>query len=73
MSKSKSDKTGLLLGGLLLTVGAGVGIYYLVRDNSSEATRGIGLLSDWNSQTVSDWRLQQMKLARQRQGVPQIY
>lgn len=70
---SKSDKTGLLLGGLVLAVGAGFGIYYLVRDNGSEPTRGIGMLSDWNSQTVSDWRLQQMKLARQRQGVPQIY
>lgn len=76
-----SKKTGLILGGLILTAGAGVGIYFLAKKYKAAdaAITGIGAFrnrlyhGDWNAQTMNAWKGQQGRLYTQRQGIPQEF
>jgi hypothetical protein len=74
-----SKKTGLILGGLVLTAGAGVGIYFLAKKYKEAGTAGLGAFrnrlyhGDWNAQNMNAWRRQQGRLYTQRQGIPQNF
>lgn len=74
---AKNSKSGLLLGGLLLAVGGGVGVWWVLRNKNSNVQGIAGAPpfpgADWNHQQVQNWRLQQMKLHRQHQGIPQLF
>ena len=71
------DKTGLIVGGLLLAAGAGVGGYFLWKSYKGEGSVSgmhIGTYyGDWNTNQINAWREQQARLFAQRHGVTQTY
>ena len=69
------DKTGLILGGLVLATGGTVGGYFLYKRMKG----GVGRIGapiyygDWNIGQIEAYQRQQGMLFQQRQGIPQVF
>lgn len=75
-----SNKTGLIIGGVLLAAGAGVGIYFLAKKYKEPGTAGLGAFrqpplyrGDWNVNHENAWKNQHGRLYAQRKGIPQVF